>query len=198
VPETRQRRGRAVLDAVLDATVAAMAEHGYGFSVDGVARTAGVHKTTVYRRWETKPQLVSAAVERLAAREIAVTDTGDAAADLTALAVQVAAALGSSTGGRVLRAAVAAASEDPALVDVIATFLAGRYAHAVALVDAGRRAGQLRADVDGALLWRAMVNPLHVAAICGTPADEATARRLAALVLDGARPIPAPAPPRPA
>lgn len=193
-PETgavpRQRRGRAVLDAVLDATVATLAAHGYGFSVDDVARTAGVHKTTVYRRWETKAQLVSAAVERLAAREIAVADTGDAGADLTDLAVQVAHALGSAEGGRVLRAAVAASSEDPELVDVVGAFLTGRYAQAVALVDAGRRAGQLRPDVDGDLLWRAMVNPLHMAAICGAPADPATTRRLAALVLDGARPRP--------
>ncbi len=189
-PATKQRRGRAVLDAVLDATVAALAEHGYGFAVDDVARTAGVHKTTVYRRWETKPQLVSAAVERLALREIAAPDTGDAIADLTSLAVQVAQALGSGTGGRVLRAAVAAASEDPALVDIVRTFLTGRYAQATALVEAGKRAGQLHPGLDGELAWRAIVNPLHMAAICGDPADADTARRLAALVLDGARPTP--------
>lgn len=188
MPETRQRRGRAVLDAVLDATVAALAEHGYAFAVDDVARTAGVHKTTVYRRWETKPQLVSAAVERLAAREIAVDATGDAVADLTELAVQVARALAGATGGRVLRAAVAAAGEEPELVDVVRTFLGGRYAHATALVAAAVRDGLIRPDVDAELLWRAIVNPLHMAAICGEPADAATARRLVALVLDGARP----------
>lgn len=186
MPE-RQRRGQAVLDAVLDATAAAMAERGYGFAVDDVARSAGVHKTTVYRRYPTKPQLVSAAVERLAAREISAPASGDAAADLTDLAVQVARALGGPIGGQVLRAAVAAASEDPTLVGITREFLTGRYAMAVAIVEAGKRAGQLRADVDGDLLWRAIVNPLHLAAICDEPADELTARRLAALVLGGAR-----------
>jgi AcrR family transcriptional regulator len=187
VAEVKQRRGRAVGEAVLDATVTAMAESGYGFAVDDVAHSAGVHKTTVYRRWETKPQLVSAAVERLATREIVVPDTGDAVADLTELAVQVARALAGRTGGRVLRAAVAAASEDAGLVEVVRTFLSGRYAQATALVEAGKRAGQLRPDVDGELLWRAIANPLHMAAICGDPADAETARRLAELVLDGAR-----------
>lgn len=182
-----RRRGQAVLDAVLDATVVELAQRGYGFAVEDVARAAGVHKTTVYRRWETKPQLVSAAVQRLAAREITTPGTGDAVADLTDLAVQVARTLAGPTGGRVLRAAVAAASEDPALVGITREFLAGRYAGAVALVEAGKRAGQLRGDVDGGLLWRAIVNPLHLAAICDEPADEATARRLAALVLGGAR-----------
>lgn len=184
---TGQRRGQKVLDAVLDATLDALAEHGYGFSVDDVARVAGVHKTTVYRRWATKAQLVAAATERLAATEIALPDTGDAAADLATLAVGVARALRSTAGGRILRAVVAAASEDPQLVDATRTFLTARYAHAEAIVDAGRIAGQLRADVDAALVWPAMVNPLHMAAICGVPADDPTARRLVALVLDGAR-----------
>ena len=37
------------------------------------------------------------------------------------------------------------------------------------------------------LLWQAMVNPLHMAAICGTPPSDDMARRLVALVLDGVR-----------
>ena len=178
-------RGR--VDAVLDATLAALAEHGYGFSVDDVARAAGVHKTTVYRRWETKPALVAAAVQRLADVQIPVPDTGDAVADLTTLAVQVAGALRTSAGVAALRAAVAAASDDPELVEVAGRFLTARYATAAGIVAAGQAAGTLRADADPQLLWQAMVNPLHMAAICGTPPSDDMARRLVALVLDGVR-----------
>lgn len=185
--QTKQRRGRAVLDAVLDATLDALAEHGYGFSVDDVARAAGVHKTTVYRRWETKAVLVAAAARRLAVTEVPIPDTGDAAADLGTLAAGVGRALRGPVGRQVLRAVVAAASEDPELVDATRAFFTDRYAHATTIVERGQRAGQLRDGIDAALLWQAMVNPLHMAAICGTPADEATAGRLVDQVLDGAR-----------
>lgn len=172
---------------MLDATLAALAEHGYGFSVDDVAQAAGVHKTTVYRRWTTKPALVAAAVQRLADVQIPVPDTGDAVADLTTLAVQVARALRTPAGLAAIRAAVAAASDDPELVEVTGRFLTARYATAVEIVVAGQAVGALRADADPELLWQAMVNPLHMAAICGTPPSDDMARRLVALVLDGVR-----------
>ncbi|MBN9099022.1 MULTISPECIES: hypothetical protein [unclassified Pseudonocardia] len=41
-------------------TTAALAGHGYNLSVDGVARTAGVHRTTGYRRRETEAVLHAA------------------------------------------------------------------------------------------------------------------------------------------
>ena len=178
-------RGRA--DAVLDATLAALAEHGYGFSVDDVARAAGVHKTTVYRRWETKPALVAAAAQRLADVQIPAPDSGDAIADLTTLAVQVARALRTPAGVQALRGVVAAASDDPELVEVAGRFLTARYGVAADIVRAAQAAGVLRADADPELLWQATVNPLHMAAICGTPPSDDMARRLVALVLDGAR-----------
>ncbi len=182
-----QRRGQAVLDAVLDATLAALAQHGYGFSVDDVARAAGVHKTTVYRRWETKAVLVAAAVQRLADAEVPVPDTGDPVADLTTLAVQVARAMRTPAGTQAIRAAVAAAADDPQLVQVADAFLNSRYAVAADVIAAGQKAGALRGDADPVLLWQAMVNPLHMSAICGNPPSDDTARQLVALVIEGAR-----------
>lgn len=186
MPEPR-RRGRAVEDAVLDATLAALGTHGYGFSVDEVARAAGVHKTTVYRRWETKPALVAAAVQRLADLQVPIPATGDTERDVMALAVAVARALRTPAGTRALRAVVAATADDPRLVDTARAFLGGRYEHAAALIRAGQDAGELRGDADPVLVWKAIVNPLHMAAICGDPPADSTARRLTELVLAGAR-----------
>jgi len=70
---------------------------------------------------------------------------------------------------------------------VAGRFLTARYATAARVVEAGQAAGTLRADADPRLLWQAMVNPLHMAAICGTPPSDDMARRLVALVLDGVR-----------
>jgi len=185
---SRRRRGQVVLDAVLDTTIGFVADQGYSFSVDEVATAAGVHKTTVYRRWSTKAALVGAAIERLAAAQVPIPRTGRPTRDLTTLAVSVARSLRTPAGAQAIRAVVAAAAEDPALVEVARSFLGGRYHLAAELVTDAVAAGELRAGIDPVLLWQAIVNPLHLRAILGTPADDATARRLVALVIDGARP----------
>jgi AcrR family transcriptional regulator len=182
------QRGAAVEERILDVTLQLLTEQGYLFTVDDVARRAGVHKTTVYRRWDTKPQLVAAAIDRLAANTIEIRTTGDAAADLRSLAVQVARALRSTAGRNALRATFAAAASDDALTTVVRDFFARRYAEAIPLIRSGVRAGTIRGDVDPVLLWQAMVNPMHLNAICGVDTDDDSARALVDLVLAGARP----------
>lgn len=73
-PDSRptHRRGAAVEVAVLDTVIVLLSELGYGFSIDEVASRASVHKTTIYRNWTTKPQLVATAISRFAARDIVV------------------------------------------------------------------------------------------------------------------------------
>ena len=57
---TRSRR------AVLDAAVAVLAEDGYGaFTIDAVARRSGVARSTIYRLWPGRPELIDAALTEL-------------------------------------------------------------------------------------------------------------------------------------
>lgn len=61
--EAPRRRGRprdpALDEAILDAAREIIAERGYtGASMDEIARTAGVGKDTLYRRWDSKQALV--------------------------------------------------------------------------------------------------------------------------------------------
>jgi len=181
------RRGQVVLDSILDATLGLIAERGYAFTIDEVAERSGVHKSTIYRKWATKPTLVGAAVERLASIEVPIPDTGAPLDDVVTLALLVARSLRAPAGAQAIRSVVAAASEDPAIVDVARQFLGSRYAAAVDLLERAVDEGALRSDVDPLLVWQAMVNPLHLRAVLGQPADDATARRLVDLVLDGAR-----------
>jgi AcrR family transcriptional regulator len=63
--ERRPGRPRSVAadEAILDATVDLLAEQGFlGLSVEAVAARAGVAKTTIYRRWPTKDDLLMDAV----------------------------------------------------------------------------------------------------------------------------------------
>jgi AcrR family transcriptional regulator len=181
------RRGQFVLDTILDATLGLIAERSDAFSIDEVADAAGVHKSTIYRKWATKAALVGAAVERLESIEVPIPDSGAPLQDLTTLALLVAKSLRAPAGAQAIRGVVAAASEDPGIVDVAQHFLGSRYQAAVELVTKAVAAGKLRSDIDPLLVWQAMVNPLHLRAILGEPADDSTARTLVDLVLDGAR-----------
>jgi AcrR family transcriptional regulator len=175
-----------VLDHVLDTTLEFLAEHGYAFSVDDIAQAAGVHKTTVYRRWPTKAALVGAAVTRLAAIEVPDRRTGDPIVDLTRLALDVARAVRTGAGTGALRAVLAAAGDDPEIVPVARQFLTGRYQLAVAIIENGIELGVFRDDIDPTIVWEAIVNPLHVRAILGTPASDHVCRQLVTLAVSGA------------
>src|SRR2546421_3031759 len=88
-PVLRRPGGRTarVRAAVLAATLDDLVEHGYAqLSLDGVARRAGVHKTTVYRRWGSKEALVLELMRERAAQEVPIPDTGTLRGDLVELA----------------------------------------------------------------------------------------------------------------
>lgn len=181
------RRGAAVEAGILDATVALLGERGFEFSVDEVAGRAGVHRSNVYRRWETKPQLVAAAVGRLAQATVVAQSTGDAAADLRDAAVQVARSLRAGPGRNLLRAALAACATDPEMAEVVREFFAARYATVVPLIRQGMADETLRSDLDPGLIWRAVANPMHLDAVCGLDTSDERARDLVDLILAGAR-----------
>lgn len=63
-PQRQRRRRGARLEAdIFAATLAEMRAIGYSaITFDGVARRAGIGRMSLYRRWETKPQLVAAAL----------------------------------------------------------------------------------------------------------------------------------------
>ena len=189
-PQSRPRPRGLADDSVLEATAQLLVERAYSFSVEEVATLAGVHKTTIYRRFTTKAALVGAALEQMSLTTIPVTSTStsDALADLAALAEAVATALSGPTGARVMRAAIAAATEDPDVQTIARRYFAGRFDVAAQILGRAIASGELRAGTDPVLFWAAIVNPLQVRALLGHPVSAVTARELLALVLDGARP----------
>ncbi|TWH19626.1 TetR/AcrR family transcriptional regulator [Prauserella rugosa] len=92
-PQTQTQTGRP-RDPEVDrrialAAVAVFGEAGWaGFSVESVARQAGVGKASIYLRWQTKQQLLlSALAEHVA--PVVDADTGSLRGDLVALARQL-------------------------------------------------------------------------------------------------------------
>jgi AcrR family transcriptional regulator len=71
--------------AIIDATLELLAEEGFqGLSIEEVAARAGVGKTTIYRRWSSKEELVMEAIRQVQI-DVPVMDTGNFRNDLAAL-----------------------------------------------------------------------------------------------------------------
>ncbi|MFE9507887.1 TetR/AcrR family transcriptional regulator [Streptomyces anthocyanicus] len=82
-PGGRTARVRA---QVLDAVRAELAEAGHeGLTVEGVAARAGVHRTTVYRRWRDVGGLLVDVIAAAGEMDWQPPDTGSLRGDLTAL-----------------------------------------------------------------------------------------------------------------
>lgn len=82
-PQVRQVRGQALVAKVMDATIAELARVGYeNLSIEQVAEVAGVNKTTLYRRWATRRELVRAALSQIADSFPPPPDTGSLQRDL--------------------------------------------------------------------------------------------------------------------
>ncbi|MEV7725269.1 TetR/AcrR family transcriptional regulator [Streptomyces sp. NPDC087917] len=88
-------REREFYDAVLEQ----LREHGYeALTMEGVAARASCGKSTLYRQWKTKPQLVAAALRASRSdRTLASVDTGTLVGDLREAARIAACTSGSDT-----------------------------------------------------------------------------------------------------
>jgi AcrR family transcriptional regulator len=80
-------RSESVKSALIDATFALFREQGYErLTMDAIAERAGVAKTTIYRWYQTKEELVIEALSsKGSADQVFVPDSGSLAGDLIAL-----------------------------------------------------------------------------------------------------------------
>lgn len=184
-PGGRSARVRA---DVLRATSELLLEIGYDqLSVDDVARRAGVHKTTVYRRWPTIPELVFDAVAEHSAEVVPVPDTGSLLDDLRILAREVAANIGTEGVARRSRSIVAAAATSDELSAAMHSFWADRLALSTVIVERAIERGELPGDADPNLIIETLIGPLWVRLLLtGEPISDELADRVAALVAAGA------------
>lgn len=159
---------------MLDATTALLDADGYdGVSYDEVARRAGVHKTTVYRRWPSKPELVADAVGLLAEEQIPVPDTGSLRDDLLALGHAVAATNSSEAGRRRSRSIVAAAAHSDEMATALHEFMRRRIDLCAPVVSRAIARDELPADADANHVIEAAVGPIWFRLLLtGEPVDE--------------------------
>src|SRR5471030_783788 len=160
--------------AVLNATMAALVEHGYeSLNVEDIARRAGVHKTTVYRRWPTKAELVADAVRERSVDRVEVPDTGSLAGDLQALARAVVASIGSAEGSAMIQNLIVVTAASDALAEEGPKFWAERLELTGAIVHRAIARGELPSDVNANLIIETLIGPLYVRLLfTGEPIDD--------------------------
>ncbi|WP_084958708.1 TetR/AcrR family transcriptional regulator [Thermoactinospora rubra] len=150
-------RSARVREAVRQATLAELAEHGYGgLTVENVAARSGVHKTTVYRRWGGVEGLIADALELAREEPWPVPDTGSLRGDLRALAVLVQ----SSFPDAIASAFVAAAMQNEAAARALRAFYEARHRQAAQIVRRAVDRGEVGPGVDAEELVRLAVAPV--------------------------------------
>src|SRR3954470_13255949 len=114
-----RRRGEELERAILHAAADELRESGYaGMTMDRVASRAGTNKNAIYRRWPRRAALGIAAYRHLSDAAMPNPDTGTLRGDALEM-LRRANQTWSSPYGAVLRSLLAAAAEDPALLDLM-------------------------------------------------------------------------------
>lgn len=158
VPEARHRGGRSLdssRDLVLrQAALALLAEVGYDrLTIDAVAARARAAKTTIYRRWQGKAELVVDALNSLKGT-LDIPDTGSLRQDLRALAESITSAE-SRFGAQVTIGMASALAQDGELRRVFGEkFIAPRMAGFRTVFERAVARGEMPAGHDLDLLAR--------------------------------------------
>ncbi|WP_088318124.1 TetR/AcrR family transcriptional regulator [Kineosporia sp. R_H_3] len=157
------RRGEVVRQAVLAAALAELAERGYAdLSVEHVAVRAGVHKTTVYRRWPDRESLLTDAVLEQAAGDFAIPDTGDVDGDLAVGLRALVAWLTGPTGRPLVAMLRSDAGRLPAVVQARRRFLAARAQVLARRLASAVEAGQVPAGTRPDVFLATLVAPVYL------------------------------------
>ena len=179
--DPRIERSRRV---VLDATIALLIEGGYGAAtIEAVAARSGVAKSTIYRHWPGRLELVNDAFHELKPPAPAPTE-GPVADQVVALLEHLALALSDSTWSSCLPALIDAAERYPEARELHSQLCGGGRQVLVDLLVEGVRRGELPADLDAEVMAGALAGPIFLRRLLFyEPVDPAEVRHLVDQVL---------------
>ena len=188
-PGTTRPGGRTARTAaaVLAAAIEELSVRDYAdISVESIAARAGVHKTTVYRRWGSKVEIIRQALVGAASEHIHVPDTGSVDSDLLLLARAVQAVLSAPQGAAILTGLIVGGLASAELAEVMRQYWAVRLEAISVIVDRAVSRGELPAGTNPAALMRTLAAPLFYqllvarAAVTEADANLSTAATVAA------------------
>lgn len=136
--------------AILTAALDELADHGYGpFTIDGVARRARVARSTIYRLWNNKAELIADAIETLNTQpQRREPSTETPRERIHVLLGHLADALQSSQVSACLPALIDGAERDQTVRALHHRYTAGRRAALVAALTEAHAEGSIHSRVD--------------------------------------------------
>ena len=160
---------------ILTAALDLLGEVGYGgLTIEAVAARAGVGKSTIYRHWTGKPELVEDAIRTLKT-PVAPPAGGSVRGRVTDLLRQMATNMADSTWSTCLPAIIDAAERDPEVMAIQRRLSCDRRQMLVDLLAEGVDRGEIAPDVDLCLLAECLVGPIIVRRLLlHEPLDPAT------------------------
>jgi AcrR family transcriptional regulator len=151
-----ERSRRVILQAVLDE----LGRVGYSaLSIEAVAARAGVGKSTIYRHWQGKAELVEDAFNTLKAPVVAP-EAGTIRERVLSVVEQVACLVQESTYSACIPALIDASERDPRMRAFHRSFSGERRGVLVGMLRDAVDAGELPASTDPGLLADALVGPI--------------------------------------
>jgi AcrR family transcriptional regulator len=144
----------------LGAATEILIEGGYSaFSIEAVVERTGIAKTTLYRHWPSRNDLLHAVIAQLDHTR-PLPDTGSIRGDLREFFSRRARAARSSQWERCIPALIDAAARHPEIAATIAALTAAVLDQIATLVRRGVDRGELRADLDPTLAASALIGPI--------------------------------------
>jgi AcrR family transcriptional regulator len=143
--------------AILQAALALLSEVGFeAMSMEAIAARARVGKTTIYRRYATKSELVADAIETIR-EEIVIPDTGNFERDLDALIQNAAQITLTPLGRQAVAMIMSSASSNAEFAQIYwAKYLQPRRQAFAIVLERAKARNEVRSDTDSGLVFDTM------------------------------------------
>ncbi|SPC18395.1 TetR/AcrR family transcriptional regulator [Cupriavidus taiwanensis] len=156
-------RAAAVVAAIHHATLELLDELGYDqMEIPNIAERAQVNKTSIYRRWPNKAELVLDALLTRTSVNVPLHDTGCVRDDLRLLLRDIAGQLATRSVRGLLMAFMGSNLDDLSFQSTRRRFWDERYHASGKLVERAVARGELRAETDARLFLELACSPLYV------------------------------------
>jgi len=158
-PGGRSARNR---EAVMRATMETLAELGFeGLTFTEIGRRAGVHGTSVQRRWGSRERVLLEALVSYANEVITIPDTGSLRTDMVGFSRSLSDYFYSPFGTGILKVLIADTGHDKGFAASRAEFVRMRMEAIAAIFQRARDRGEIRQDVSDETGLSMMLGPIY-------------------------------------
>ncbi|MEO0986096.1 MAG: TetR/AcrR family transcriptional regulator [Cyanobacteria bacterium J06639_14] len=150
-------RSAAAHQAMLKAALELLSEVGFEtMSIEAIATRAGVGKTTIYRRYNSKDELIADAIESIR-EEVLIPDTGSLWSDLDALIENAAQITLTPLGRQTVAMIISSASSNSGFAQIYwEKYLSPRRQSFAVVIERAKARNEVSIDLDAGLVFDVM------------------------------------------